>query len=256
MGENKKYYHIKRKARNFSRRVNFTTDQPEVVLQSALVAHGQAPSKVLNLDFDADQPRFWVGLVRWSLFIIFTALVYLTGIFSYSGAQSLKDELVRKGETASSNLLQAADALQKMEIDTALTKFQIAENNFTNALGLFADLGQSHLVMADWSLPNSEVWQGQDLLLGGQHLARAGISLTAALKPLITYWDGLTVMGSNFTNAGEQIGQILLDNTQKIDLALAEVKLADEALQKINIQLVDPGFSATVLEAQTKTKSL
>ncbi|MBU1092680.1 DUF4012 domain-containing protein, partial [Patescibacteria group bacterium] len=47
-----------------------------------------------------------------------------------------------------------------------------------------------------------------------------------------------------------------LDNTQKIDLALAEVKLADEALQKINIQLVDPGFSATVLEAQTKTKSL
>lgn len=256
MGENKKYYHIKHKASNVSRRINFTTDQPEVVLQSALVAQGHTDAKVLNLNFDAEQPRFWIGLIRWLLFIIFAALIYLTGIFSYSGAQSLKNELARKGETASSNLLQAADALQKMEIDMALAKFQIADKNFSDALGLFADLGQSHLVMANLSLPNSEVWQGQDLLLGGQHLAKAGVNLSTALKPLITYWDGLTVMGSNFNNAGEQIGQILINNAQKIDLALSEVNLADEALQKINIQVVDSSLVATVLEAQTKTQAL
>lgn len=256
MGENKKYYYIKRKARTSSRRVNFTTDQPEVVLHSALLARGHSSPRVLNLDFDADQPRFWIGLIRWMLFIIFAALVYLTGIFSYSGGQGLKEELTRKGEIASKNLLEAANALQRMEIDTALNQFQIADKNFTSALGLFADLGQSHLIMADWSLPNSEVWQGQDLLLGGQHLARAGVYLTSALRPLVTYWDGLTVMGSNFNNAGEQIGQILLDNTQKIELALVEVSLADEAFRKINIQSIDPNFADTVLEAQTKTKSL
>ncbi|MFH1088262.1 MAG: DUF4012 domain-containing protein [Patescibacteria group bacterium] len=256
MGENKKYYHIKRKTKSFSRRVNFATDQPEVILQSALVAHGQSSPRVLNLDFDANQPRFWVGLIRWLLFIIFAALVYLTGIFSYSSGQSLKEELTRKGETASNNLLEAANSLQKMEIDTALAQFQIADKNFTDALGLFADLGQSHLIMADWSLSNSEVWQGQNLLLGGQHLARAGVNLTSALRPLVTYWDGLTVMGSNFNNAGEQIGQILLDNTQKIELALVEVRLADEALRKINIQSIDPSFATTVLEAQNKTQSL
>ena len=256
MGENKKYYHIKRKTKSYSRRVNFATDQPEVILQSVLIGRGQASLRVLNLDFDANQPRFWIGLIRWVLFIIFASLVYLTGIFSYNGGQSLKEELTRKGETASNNLLEAAESLQKMEIDTALTKFQIADKNFTAALGLFADLGQSHLIMADWSLPNSEVWQGQDLLLSGQHLARAGVNLTSALRPLVTYWDGLTIIGSNFDNAGEQIGQILLDNTQKIEVALVEVKLADEALRKINIQSVDPSFTATILEAQSKTQSL
>lgn len=256
MGESKKYYYVKRKAKSSSRRVSFTTDQPEVILQSAVLAHNQLSARVLNLDFDADQPRFWIGLIRWVLFIIFASLIYLTGIFSYSGGQNLKEELTRKGEVASNNLLEAANSLQKMEIDSALNQFQIADKNFTSALGLFADLGQSHLIMADWSLPNSEVWQGQDLLLGGQHLSRAGVYLTSALRPLVTYWDGLTVMGSNFNNAGEQIGQILLDNTQKIELALLEVKLADEALQKIKIQSVDPSYAATVLEAQAKTESL
>ena len=256
MGENKTYYHIKRRAKSLGRRLHFAGDQPEVILQSAWTARANPTAQVLNLEFDSTQPRFWVGLIRWLLFIIFASLVYLTGIFSYGGAQSIKEELTQKGTAAAGNLLQAAAALQNMEVDTALAQFQAADKNFTSALGLFADLGQSHLIMADWSLPDSQIWLGQDLLSSGQHLAKAGISLITALKPLVTYWDGLTVTGSNFNNAGEQIGQILIANARQIDIALAEVKLADAALRKIRIQSVDPAYAATVLEAQSKTQAL
>ena len=150
MGENKTYYHIKRRAKSLGRRLHFAGDQPEVILQSAWTARANPTAQVLNLEFDSTQPRFWVGLIRWIVFIIFASLVYLTGIFSYGGAQSIKEELTQKGTAAAGNLLQAAAALQNMEVDTALAQFQAADKNFTSALGLFADLGQSHL----WILKN------------------------------------------------------------------------------------------------------
>jgi len=258
MGESKPtYYYIKRKPRSLGKKI-FLKSRPEVVLQSAhaLGEHANVGAKVLNLEFNLEKPRFWVGILRWTLFIVLTLVVYLTGVFLYTGSDALKEDLLRKGQAATLNLQQGAEAFEKMDMDKAFVSFQLAKRNFDGVLELFAELGQSHILLANLTLPNSQIWQSQALFLSGQHLANAGMQLTDAIKPLISYWGGLAAVGGSLQNAGENIGQILINNSRKIDIALAEVELADQELQSIKLQSVDASYASLVMEAKTKTEAL
>lgn len=259
MGENKPtYYYIKRKPRSIGRTV-YLKNRPEVMSQSAHALDEHVTpggTKILDLEFNLEKPRFWIGVLRWTSFVVLSFSIYFMGVFVYAGSSTLKDELLRKGQAATLNLQQGAEAFQKMDMDKAFTNFQLAKRNFDGVLGLFAELGQSHIIMAGVTLPDSQIWQSQALFLSGQHLANAGMQLTDALKPLINYWGGLAAVGGTLQNSGENIGQILINNSRKIDSALAEVKLADQELQSIKLQYVDPAYAPLIIEAQTKTVAL
>lgn len=228
-----------------------------MVLQPTHSSLGVASERVLNLEFNpiVDKPIFWVGLLRWALFIIVATLIYVGGIFLYAGSGEVKDRLLRQGETATAELQKGAEALQKMDIETALTNFRLAEKNYSAALGDFAALGQSSAVLAQINLTDSTVWQGQALLLSGKHLAVAGIQLTEAIKPIVSYWGGLTAVGGSLQSAGTEIGQMMMTGTKKVEIAMAEVRLADELLQQFNLRQVSPALAETIAIAQTKTKT-
>ena len=256
MGGNKTYYYIKKKPQSVGRRLHFFNDRPEVVAHHSIQPQAAIGEQVLDLDFSIERPHFWIGLLRWVLFVVLATLVYVTGVFLYAGSNTLKEDLSHKGEAAAANLQRGAEALQKMDVETALADFQVAEKNFNDALSLLAELGQSNVLLSQINFADSEVWQGEAVLLSGKHLASAGIQFTEAIKPLISYWSGLTAVGGNLQSAGTEIGKILIDNSRKIDAALVEVKLAGEILDKLNVREVDPAYASVVAEAQTKTAAL
>ncbi|MFA5967237.1 MAG: DUF4012 domain-containing protein [Patescibacteria group bacterium] len=258
MGENKKYYYIKKKLHPTARRLHFFSHRPEVVLQSnpAVRAVTGGNEHVLDLDFSPEKPHLGIGIIRWTLFFILAVLVYVMGAFLYAGSSDLKDNLLSRGEAGAASLQKGSEALRKLEIDNALVNFNLAEKNFNAGLTTFAELGQSNLLLAGVNFESSQILQGEAIMQTGQHLAKAGILVSEAIKPVIGYWDSLVTVGSNMSNVGEELGKILITNSSKIDLALKEVAAANTNLSLLNIAYVDPAYASLLQDAKDKALTL
>jgi hypothetical protein len=254
MGDTKRYYYIKRKSRSGEGR-EVRLARPQIIWhQDWRVNQGGAATaeKVLDLEFKvAEQPKVWIGLLRWTLFIIVAGLIYALGATLQVNGEYLKSSITHRGEAAAGQLQKAADALKQLDLDGALRNFKLADKNFTAGLNEFEDLGQQHILMAGLSLPRSELLQGQEVLLSGHYLARAGTNITTVLIPLMQYWQGLGTAGNTVQNAGYEVGKLLLNNSTTINGAVADVESATGILNQISLVGLDPKYAQLIGQAKT-----
>ncbi|MFA5270627.1 MAG: hypothetical protein WC400_03420, partial [Patescibacteria group bacterium] len=193
MGATKQYYYIKHRSHS-SAEGGVRSARPQIIWHQDWKAHqgNQAAERVLDLEFKAvAQPKVWIGLLRWTLFSVTILLIYGLGTALQTSGQYLKSSIVRRGEAAANQLQQGAESLKQLDLEGAIRNFKLADKNFTAGLNEFEDLGQQHLLMAGLSFPRSELLQGQEVLLSGQYLARAGTNATTAMLPLSQYWQNL-----------------------------------------------------------------
>ncbi|MEA1909479.1 MAG: DUF4012 domain-containing protein [Patescibacteria group bacterium] len=257
MGENKKHYYIKKK-QSTSKRSSFTYRKPTIESGASTPEiktdnnHG-----LLNMELAQTQSKnVWgIALIRWSLIVLISILLYFSMSFLSVGAVSVKDELILNAKAGAINLQIGAEAFKKLDIENASTNFRLADKNFGEGLNTFAQLGQSYVWLSGATFSDWQIWQAQVLMDGGQHLSRAGIYISEAIKPILNYWSGVTAASSDWQSAGEDIGQLLIQNQKKINLALEEVKLADAAFSKLSVNNNNSEYSAMILEAQEQTKN-
>jgi len=209
------------------------------------------------MDFKIKEyPKLWLRFLYWGVFLSAIVIIYFAGIFLNIGAEYIKGDVIRKGKIASVNLQNGATALASLDLVNAMRNFDLAERNFTAAMDNFASLGQGYLFSADLTFDRSQLFQGQLLMDGGNHLAIAGANITKAFKPVIGYWDGVSTTDANFGEMGDGLGKLLLDNSKYIDIALSEVGLAKEAFQRLDAQYIPLAYVDMIEEAKQKTDSL
>lgn len=259
MGESKRYYYLKTKRKASQSDAVVSHEQPQVIFQPLISNnfHVQNNESVLDMNFKIKEyPKLWLRLLRWGVFFSALAIIYFAGMFLNIGGEYIKEDVLRKGKIASVNLQNGAVALASLDLDNAMRNFSLAERNFTSALDDFASLGQGYLLAADLTLNRSQLFQGQLLMDGGNHLAVAGTNIIKAFKPVVEYWNGVSTADANFGEMGDGLGKLLLNNSKYIDTALSEVGLAKEAFQKLDTQYIPLAYVDLVEEAKQKTDSL
>jgi len=256
MGDVKQYYYVKRRSRAVSGS-GVKIARPQIIWHqdwAANAGHSSA-ERVLDLEFKvAPQPRVWIFLLRWTILVITALLVYALGSALQVNGEYLKSSITRRGEAAASQMQKGAESLKQLDLEGAIRNFKLADKNFTIGLNEFEDLGQQHLLMAGLSFPRSELLQGQEVLLSGQHLARAGMNMTTAMLPLAQYWQNLGGEGNTAKDVGYQIGKLLLGNAKTIDQAVADVESATDILSRISVAGLEPKYAQLIAEATASTQ--
>lgn len=257
MGESKRYYYIKKKPQSYTdNKVDFKYEKPKVITQSifsSLNNISKSGESVLNMDFvKSATSKTWIILLRWVLLIILSIAVYLVGSLFSAGINSVKEDIVRKSETAAINLQEGALSLSQFNLKDALVNFKLANRNFSSALNSFSSLGQHNILLANLPLERSQIVQVQSLIMGGQHLAIAGINTVEAIEPVINHWF-YPKTNEKIADIGSVIGELLAQNTEKLDLALYEVALAQEYLNSIQPSYLGNEYAGLIIEAKTKT---
>lgn len=257
MGESKRYYYIKKKPQSYvDNKVDFKYEKPKVITQSifsSLNNISKSGESVLNMDFvKSATSKTWIILLRWVLLIILSIAVYLVGSLFSAGINSVKEDIVRKSETAAINLQEGALSLSQFNLKDALVNFKLANRNFSSALNSFSSLGQHNILLANLPLERSQIVQVQSLIMGGQHLAIAGINTVEAIEPVINHWF-YPKTNEKIADIGSVIGELLAQNTEKLDLALYEVALAQEYLNSIQPSYLGNEYAGLIIEAKTKT---
>ncbi|MBN2585284.1 DUF4012 domain-containing protein [Patescibacteria group bacterium] len=256
MGDAKRYYHIKRKSRAASGS-GFKVARPQIIWHQDWTANpgNSTAERVLDLEFKATpQPKIWIGLLRWALLVITALLIYALGSALQINGEYLKSSITRRGEAAAGQLQKGAESLKQLDLEGAIRNFRLADKNFTVGLNEFEDLGQQHLLMAGLSFPRSELLQGQEVLLSGQYLARAGTNVTTAMLPLTQYWQNLGKDGNVAQDVGYQVGKLLLSNSKLIDQAVADVESATDILNRISVAGLEPKYAQLISQAATDTQ--
>lgn len=259
MGASKRYYYIKTKHKASQSDAIVSHEQPQVIFQPLISnnLHARNNESVLDMDFKVKAcPKLWLRLLRWGIFLSAIAIIYFAGTLLNIGAEYVKGDILRKGKIAGVNLQNGAEALSSLDLDNAMRNFNLAQRNFTSAMDDFASLGQGYLLSADLTLNHSQLFQGQLLMDGGNHLAEAGINVIKAFKPVIEYWNGASTTDANFSEMGDGLTKVLLDNSKYIDTALNEVGLAKKAFQKLDTQYIPLAYVGLVEEAKQRTDSL
>lgn len=257
MGESKRYYYIKKKPQSYTdNKVYFKYEKPTVITQSifsSLNNISKSGESVLNMDFvKSATSKTWIILLRWVLLIILSIAVYLVGSLFSMGINSVKEDIVRKSETAAINLQEGALSLSQFNLKDALVNFKLANRNFSSALNSFSSLGQHNILLANLPLERSQIVQVQSLIKGGQHLAIAGINTIEAIEPVINHWF-YPKTNEKIADIGSVIGELLIQNAEKLDLALYEVALAQEYLNSIQPNYIGNEYAGLIIEAKTKT---
>lgn len=256
MGDTKHYYYIKHRSRGSSEG-GVRLGKPQIIWhQDWKVSRANpAAERVLDLQFGpVEQPRIWIGLLRWTLLVIIGLLIYGLGTALQTSGESLKSSIIRRGEVAAEQLQKGAEAMKQLDLEGAARNFKLADKNFTAGLNEFEDLGQQHLLMAGLSFPRSELLQGQEVLLSGQHLAQAGANITTAMLPLAKYWQGLGKDGSAPKDVGYQVGKLLLSNSKLINQAVTDVESATDILSRVSVAGLEPKYAQMISQATADTQ--
>jgi len=168
--------------------------------------------------------------------LFFSSLISMTAFFQK--AFNLKDDVLKKANTAYAKLADAQDYLSREDYDLASSSFSQASQDFAYALSETQDLGKVMLQVMEFMPLSTKLKQGPKILKAGEHLALTGEYLALTIKPFLKI-DPVYDPLSSSEDQELTLTEAIVESQNNLEIALSNLEGAENELNQIDSSKLD-----------------